>query len=69
MYSGVSCPPPPPPPPPAQAVELKYGEGSEQLKLAVQLVKDCIATATKDLVAIYNGRVLVQGVVLEWEYP
>ncbi|XP_064394297.1 uncharacterized protein LOC135341623 [Halichondria panicea] len=50
-------------------VESRYGAGSSKAKLAAKLVKDTIFKASQQLVSLYNQRILVQALVLEWDYP
>ncbi len=52
-----------------QNVESRYGAGSSKAKLAAKLVKDTIFKASQQLVSLYNQRILVQALVLEWDYP
>ena len=52
-----------------QSLEIRYGAGSSKMAAATQLVKDTITEATKKLVALYDEKILVQALVLEWEYP
>jgi renin receptor len=69
-----------------RALELKYGVGSNKVKVATKLVEDTIkkvsvgsglsgffvtllAQVTEELVSLYNGKILVQALVLEWDFP
>ena len=52
-----------------QSLEVRYGAGSSKMVAATQVVKDTIAEVTKKLVSLYNGRILIQALVLEWDYP
>ena len=53
----------------AQSLELRYGAGSSKMGVATQLVKETIAEVTKKLVSLYSDRILIQALVLEWDYP
>ena len=70
----------------SQALELKYGVGSNKVKVATKLVENTIkkvsvgsglsgflvtllAQVTEELVSLYNGKILVQALVLEWDFP
>ena len=50
-------------------MEQRYGAGSNKMGVAVKLVKQVIQDSNEALVKLYNGRVLVQGLVLEWNHP
>ena len=71
-----------------QALELKYGVGSEKVGVAAKLVQSTIEKVkllhrhsfliifernnfqvTKELVGLYDGKILVQALVLEWNFP
>ena len=70
-----------------QALELKYGVGSEKVGVATKLIQSTINKVrnffwflkkkavkiffqvTKDLVGLYDGKILVQALVLEWNFP
>lgn len=52
-----------------QSLEVRYGAGSSKVAAATQLVKNTIAEVTKKLVNLYNEKILVQALVLEWDYP
>ena len=39
------------------------------MAVATKVVKDTIAQVTKKLVSLYDEKILVQALVLEWEYP
>ncbi|CAI8011416.1 Renin receptor [Geodia barretti] len=52
-----------------RALELKYGVGSEKVLVATKLVQSTIQKVTKDLVGLYDGKILVQALVLEWNFP
>jgi renin receptor len=52
-----------------RALEVKYGVGSEKVKAAAKLVEATIKKVTEDLVTLYDGKILVQALVLEWNYP
>lgn len=53
----------------AQSMEERYGAGSGQIGVASKLVKQVIQGSSDALVKLYEGRVLVQALVLEWERP
>ena len=53
----------------SQSLEVHYGAGSSKVAAATQLVKDTITEVTKKLVSLYNEKILVQALVLEWDYP
>ena len=50
-------------------MESRYGAGSSKAKLAARLVKDTIVKTSQQLVSLYNNRIIVQALVLEWDYP
>ena len=50
-------------------MEERYGASSTKSDLAAQLVRETIKEATEQLVKIYDGKILVQALVLAWEYP
>ncbi len=50
-------------------MEERYGKGSSKMAVASELVKRVIQESTAALVELYNGRVLVQALVLEWQQP
>lgn len=52
-----------------RSLEVRYGAGSSKVAAATQLVKNTIAEVTKKLVNLYNEKILVQALVLEWDYP
>ncbi len=52
-----------------QAMEKKYGVGSTKARTAGQLVQETIQRLVTDLVALYDGKILIQALALEWEYP
>ena len=52
-----------------QSLEVRYGAGSSKVAVATQLVKDTITQVTEKLVSLYNEKILIQALVLEWEYP
>lgn len=50
-------------------MEERYGAGSSEMGVASELVKQVIQDSNKALVELYDGRVLVQALVLEWQHP
>ena len=52
-----------------QGMEKRYGKQSDKMDVAAGLVKQVILESSDALVKLYNGRVLVQALVLEWDYP
>ena len=50
-------------------MEKKYAAKSNKMALVTELVKKVIQESTKTLVSVYNGKVLVQALVLQWEKP
>ena len=52
-----------------QSMEDRYGKGSSKMAVASELVKRVIQESTTALVELYDGRVLVQALVLEWDQP
>ena len=50
-------------------MEERYGAGSTKMDVAAELVKQVIQETNEALVMLYNGRILVQALVLEWEHP
>lgn len=53
----------------SQSLEIRYGAGSSKMAAAAQVVKDTIAQVTKKLVSLYDEKILIQALVLEWDYP
>jgi len=52
-----------------QSIEARYGKGSSKMGVASELVKKVIEESSKALVRLYDGQVLVQALVLEWDKP
>lgn len=52
-----------------RALELKYGVGSGKVKVAAKLVEATVKKVTEELVSLYDGKILVQALVLEWDFP
>lgn len=50
-------------------MEDRYGIGSSKMGVASELVKQVIQESNKALIEVYNGQVLVQALVLEWNHP
>ena len=50
-------------------MEKRYGKGSSKMGVASELVKRVIQESSAKLVKFYNGQVLVQALVLEWNRP
>jgi len=50
-------------------MEKKYGAKSDKMAVVTGLVKKVVQESTKTLVSLYNGKVLVQALVLQWDKP
>ena len=50
-------------------MEERYGVGSSKMGVASELVRQVIEESSKALVELYEGRVLVQALLLEWDHP
>lgn len=50
-------------------MEQRYGAGSSEVGVATELVKQVIQESNKVFVDLYDGRVLVQALVLQWNKP
>lgn len=50
-------------------MEKRYGKGSSKMGVANELVKQVIQESSDVLVELYDGQVLVQALVLEWNQP
>ena len=50
-------------------MEDRYGKRSSKMAFASELVKRVIQESSKALVELYDGRILVQALVLEWNHP
>lgn len=50
-------------------MEERYGAGSSKMGVATKLVKQVMRESSDILVTLYQGRVLVQALVLQWNHP
>ena len=50
-------------------MEKRYGVASSKMEVVTELVKQIMLESTKTLVSLYNGKVLVQALVLQWDKP
>lgn len=50
-------------------MERQYGSESSKMAVATKLVKQVIQEANSVLVQIYNGQILVQALVMQWNHP
>lgn len=50
-------------------MEEHYGKQSDKMSVAIAMVKQVIQESSDALVDLYDGQVLVQALVLEWNHP
>ncbi|XP_003383235.1 PREDICTED: renin receptor-like [Amphimedon queenslandica] len=51
-----------------RALGVKYSSDSEQMKAAVKIMSDTVEKVTQELKRLYDGDIVVQALVLQWEY-
>jgi hypothetical protein len=51
------------------SLQKKYSPGSKQLETAVEMISNVVKEVTKQLKEIYSDDIIIQALVLQWQYP